>query len=45
MLRKRNALDMFCKDLIVLFLLKIPKALWTFILNRVREFGKALRDE
>ena len=24
---------------------RIPKALWKFTLNRVREFGKALRDE
>ena len=27
------------------FLLKIPKALWNFILNRVRELGKAIRNE
>ena len=24
---------------------RIPKVLWQFTLNRVREFGKALRDE
>ena len=26
-------------------LTRIPKALWKFTLDRVREFGKALRDE
>lgn len=27
------------------FIALIPKALWKFTLDRIREFGKALRDE
>jgi hypothetical protein len=38
--------DILTDEQIVLpFILSMPKVLWNFILDRVRDLGKAIRDE
>ena len=34
-----------CYRILSIHISRIPKTLWQFILNRVREFGKAFRNE